>query len=438
MSTVLPRGPRRDSYRPGTAIHHWTPEEPEFWATTGARVAARNLRVSGPALLLACAVWQIWSVTVVQLDRIGFDYTASQKFWLTAVPGLTGATLQLGYTLLGPVIGGRRWTTFSTLLLTGPLLWLGLALRDTATPYPVMVVIAALCGIGGGNFAASMAGIAALYPSLPSFPGFPRAGRGAAYRRNAVLASLGVGAVQLLAPIANSAFLWIPPLLVTAGLAWSRMNELDGAARPFEQPSGILRRKHTWLLTLLQVGAFGSFIGFAAALPNLIDTSFTPLAPAWSATRYAWAGPFVGALAQWLGGRPGSRVTGARCTLVAFAGLALTVIVAVRALPAAGDGGNFRLCYAAFLAAFFFAGLGSGSIVRQLAAIFRDRDRTDRTASAVAGLSTAIASCGGFFLPAMLALFPVTDLLYVVVGYYALCLGVCWWYYAREGAEAPS
>lgn len=106
MSTLLSRGRRRDSYRPGTAIQHWTPEDPGFWAATGARVAARNARIAAPALLLACAVWQLWSVTVVQLDRAGFGYSGSQRFWLTAVPGLTGATLRLGYTLLGPVAAG--------------------------------------------------------------------------------------------------------------------------------------------------------------------------------------------------------------------------------------------------------------------------------------------------------------------------------------------
>ncbi|KQV11767.1 MULTISPECIES: hypothetical protein [unclassified Kitasatospora] len=36
------------------------------------------------------------------------------------------------------------------------------------------------------------------------------------------------------------------------------------------------------------------------------------------------------------------------------------------------------------------------------------------------------------------ALFPVTSSLWVFVGFYAVCLMVCWWFYARKGAEALS
>ncbi|WP_225800440.1 hypothetical protein [Streptomyces sp. NK15101] len=45
-----------------------------------------------------------------------------------------------------------------------PLIWLGVTIQDPATPYGVMVAIAALCGIGGANFASSLADIGFFFP----------------------------------------------------------------------------------------------------------------------------------------------------------------------------------------------------------------------------------------------------------------------------------
>ncbi len=462
---------RRDTYKPGTTISSWTPEDPAFWQSTGARVANRNLLVSVPALLLAFVVWQVWSVTVVQLSKVGFTYSESQKFWLTAIPGLTGGTFRILYTFVGPVVGERKWTAFSTIILVGPLLWLGFAVQHPSTPYLVMVAIAALCGIGGANFSSSMANIGFFYP---------KAKKGSANGINGGLGNLGVSVVQLLAPIVitagilgapagkpqhqkdgtevwlqNSAFLWIPLLVLMAGLAWFLMNDLKVAAAPFSRQKVIFKLKHNWLMTLLYVGTFGSFIGFASALPNLINNTFTPINSAYSATTYAWVGPFIGALTRWLGGWLGDKVGGARCTMISFVGMAASILVVINALPSGGSNGNFWVFYVGFLSAFFFSGIGNGSTFRQIPVIFLNQARAkaadqgpealaaankqaEMEAGAVIGFSAAIAAYGFFFIPAMFALFAVTSALYVFVAFYAICLATCWYYYARKGAEAPS
>ncbi|MFF7636655.1 nitrate/nitrite transporter [Kitasatospora sp. NPDC008050] len=453
---------RRPDHRPGAAIRHWTPRDPRFWSATGRRVAARNLAVSAPALLLATAVWQIWSVTVVELDRAGFALSGAQKFWLAALPGLTGATLRAGYALLGPAVGRRRWTALSTAALIGPLLGLGFAVRDTATPYGVLLALAALCGLGGASASSSQATLDPFYP--PAL-------RGRARALNAGLGDLGIPLAQVLTPIVittgflgapagrgqsargggelwpqNAALLWIPASALLAVLAWFLMNDLRVPGAPYR---AALRNRHTWLLALLQLGTLGSFLGFAAALPNLLDRTFTAADPSCSATGFVWVGPLVGVLARPLGGRLGARVSDAWCTTICFAGLALAVIVAVRALPSAGDPGNFRLSCAAFLLVFLFAGLGTGSGLRQLPRVLLGPHRAApqdpagrRTAesevSAAAGVGTALAAWGAFFVPAMFALAPATDALYVFVAFYAFCLAVCWWCYARDGAPAPS
>jgi len=140
-------------------ITKWEIEDPAFWETTGRRIATRNLWISIPALLLAFAVWMLFSVVAVNLNRAGFRFTTDQLFWLTALPALSGATLRIFYSFMVPLFGGRRWTALSTAMLAIPTLWLGLAVQDPATAYWQFVAIAILCGLGGGNFASSMANI---------------------------------------------------------------------------------------------------------------------------------------------------------------------------------------------------------------------------------------------------------------------------------------
>ena len=165
VSTDLPEL----SHPSSLILTDWSPEEPDFWEKTGKRIATRNLWISIPALLLAFAVWMVWSVVVINLPSIGFKYTTNELFWLTALPGLSGATLRIFYSFMVPIFGGRRWTTISTLSLLLPSIWIGFAVQNTETPYILMAVLALLCGFGGGNFASSMANISFFYPQAQSF-----------------------------------------------------------------------------------------------------------------------------------------------------------------------------------------------------------------------------------------------------------------------------
>ncbi|MYW69258.1 NarK family nitrate/nitrite MFS transporter [Streptomyces sp. SID8379] len=455
-------------YRPGRSISDWEPENELFWKSIGKRVATRNLWIAVPALLVAFVVWQVWSVTATNLTDVGFSYSTSQLFWLTAVPGLTGGTARIFYTFLGPRIGQRRFTALSTLVLVVPLLWLGFAVQDTSTPYAVMVAIAALCGIGGANFASSLANIGFF---------FPKREKGSATGINGGLGNLGVSVVQLLTPIVitssvlavgsaqhkadgtpvylqNAAFLWVPVLLVLAVIAWFGQNDLKVASTPFKQQKVIFKRKHNWLMTWLYVGTFGSFIGFAAALPMLIKTTWTPIDAAYTAATYAWIGPAIGALARWGGGWIADKWGGARVTIVSFVGMAAAIIGVIGFMPSNGAGGSFWGFLICFYLAFFFSGIGNGSTFRQIPVIFRGQHlkgltegtpeytkalkQSEMESGAVTGFTSAIAAYGFFFIPAMFANFAVTSALWCFVGFYATCVVVCWWFYARKGAESPS
>jgi NNP family nitrate/nitrite transporter-like MFS transporter len=91
-----------------------------------------------------------------------------------------------------PIFGGRRWTAISTASLLIPALGIGFAVQNPSTPYGVLLLLALLCGMGGGNFASSMANISFF---------FPKAQKGRALGLNAGLGNLGVSVVQLVVPL---------------------------------------------------------------------------------------------------------------------------------------------------------------------------------------------------------------------------------------------
>jgi len=271
-------------------LEDWRPEDPGFCNAQGRKVARRNLWISIPALLLAFSVWMVWSVVVARLPSIGFAFSPDQLFWLAALPALSGATLRIFYSFMVPIFGGRLWTTLSTASLLLPAIGIGYAVRDPETPYLIFLALALLCGLGGGNFASSMANISFF---------FPKAEKGNALALNAGLGNLGVSVMQFLIPIAitvgvfgalggppqtmadgtriwmqNAGFVWVPFVLAATAAAWLGMNDIADARASFREQAIIFSRKHNWIMCVLYVGTFGSFIGYSAGFPLLAKTQF--------------------------------------------------------------------------------------------------------------------------------------------------------------------
>lgn len=452
----------------------WRPEDEAFWEARGKRIANRNLWISIPALLLSFAVWMVWSAVTVRLNGIGFNFSTNQLFWLAALPGLSGATLRIFYSFMVPIFGGRKWTTISTASLLIPALWMGFAVQDTSTPYGIFVLLALLCGFGGGNFASSMANISFF---------FPKKQQGTALGLNAGLGNLGVSVMQFVVPIVitasifgsfggdpqtyvadgarvqiwlqNAGFVWVPFILVTAIAAWFGMNDIAAARASFRDQAVIFRRKHQWLMSWLYVATFGSFIGFAAGFPMLINTQF----PQIDALKFAFLGPLVGALVRPVGGLLADKLGGASVTFWNFVLMIAAVFGVLYFLPSGGSGGNFYGFLGMFMLLFFTTGVGNGSTFRMIPVIFRtqherwsangnetERRQALRDASkesaATLGFSSALAAYGAFFIPmsygASITLTggPETAL-HVFTGYYVACLVVTWWWYYRKGAEVP-
>ncbi|HTN35313.1 MAG TPA: antiporter [Marinobacter sp.] len=178
--------------RANADIEHWDIESEEFWEQEGKRVAARNLWISIPSLLMGFAIWMMWGMITTQMKNLGFPFSVEQLFALTATAGLSGATLRIPASFMIKIAGGRNTVFLTTALLMIPAMGTGLALMNPETPFLVFQALALLSGIGGGNFACSMSNISAFYP---------KSKQGFGLGMNAGLGNFGVTTMQILIPL---------------------------------------------------------------------------------------------------------------------------------------------------------------------------------------------------------------------------------------------
>jgi len=449
----------------------WRPEDEDFWRQRGRAIARRNLWISIPALLLAFAVWMVWSAVVVKLPQVGFAYGPDQLFWLAALPGLSGATLRIFYSFMVPIFGGRRWTAISTASLMIPAIGIGIAVQNPETPYWVLLLLALLCGFGGGNFASSMANISFF---------FPRREKGKALGLNAGLGNLGVSVVQFAVPLVisvgvcgalagepqqlseggriwlqNAGFIWVPFIAAAAIAAWFGMNDIASARASFREQSVIFQRKHNWIMCVLYTGTFGSFIGYSAGFPLLIQYQY----PEMNGLQYAFLGPLIGSLSRSFSGGLSDRVGGATVTFWVFVTMAAGIVALLVFLSLGQSALGFWGFFLTFMALFAATGVGNASTFQMIPVIFRvDRERAyaeregspvdpsvirreaEREAAAVIGFTSAIAAYGAFFIPksygSSIAITGGPEMaLYGFVLFYIVCIVVTWMEYYGRNAE---
>ena len=531
-------------------LKRWEPENETFWQQQGSKIANRNLWISIPSLLCGFGVWMLWSIVTVQMLNVGFPFSTSELFTLTAIAGLTGATLRIPSSFFVRLCGGRYTLFLTTSLLMIPAVCTGLALQDKSTPLWVFQLMALLSGIGGGNFASSMSNISFFYPKKQ---------QGLALGLNAGLGNFGVTTVQIAVPlfmsygvfslfgagdpmvlekasgtvigtiaagtqtwIQNAGFAWLITLVPLAFLLWFGTNNLNteevtpklpsapvsfaiilsmlgigfltsvvglwlmlpqnangsgfgipkeiviilvlfstvmllkllpGAIRTsLDRQYKIFNNKHTWVMSVLYVMTFGSFIGFSAAFPLSIQVIFgyshimvdgvmthtTPNPNGPSALTYAWIAPFIGALIRPVGGWIADKVGGAFVTQICSVMMIVCALGAAyymqQAYQSATPEQYFVPCFLIFLGLFAASGIGNGSTFRTIAVVFPKEQ-----AGPVLGWTSAVAAYGAFYIPQVLGeQIKAATPEYAMVGFaafYALCLVLNWFFYLRKSGE---
>lgn len=434
-------------------VTHWNPEDPQFWRTTGRRIARRNLIASIMAEHVGFCVWALWSVVVVTLPVADFPFLADvdKRFWLVAIPNLVGALMRLPYTVAVTRFGGRTWTTISAMLLGIPVALGTYCVANPGTGYPMFLLAAASAGLGGGNFASSMTNISFFYPQRM---------KGTALGLNAAGGNIGLSTVQLLIPTmallsfstAVTLGLWLPIVAITAIIAASTMNNLQVSRATLGEQLAAVRNPNAWIVSLLYVGTFGSFLGFSAAFPAVLQYTFPDsqkmhLAGTALLVPVSFLGPLVGSLARPLGGWIADRTGGAKVTAATF----IMMAAGAAAATAAANAKAFGPFVAAMLTLFTLAGLGNGATYRMIPAIFhRTAMRTPTStahhtaatqAAATIGMAGAIGALGGFAMPRIIGTSitgtgGIGQAFGVFIAAYTLLLALTWGAYLRRGPMA--
>lgn len=471
--------------RTGRWIDGWDPEDLAQWEAGGSRIARRNLIWSIFGEHLGFSVWLMWSAAAGLLAKAGFAFSAKELFWLVAVPNLVGSLLRLPYTFAVPKFGGRNWAVFSALMLLVPTLLFVYFVQRPDTPFWVFIVVAATAGVGGGNFASSMASINFFYPARL---------KGTALGLNAAGGNLGVAVIQFFLPIIvggagafglvkasqhgivleRVGYLYAALAVVAALAAYFFMNNLSAAYSQPREQLAVLKHKHTWVMAFLYIGTFGSFIGYSAAMPLLIKINFfnqpIPTIPGIGINFafYGFLGAFVGSLTRPFGGWLADRFGGARVTLGAFIGMIAGTLLVMLSLAqlhtvpkmtgtpdratfeysdsvrAAVDhnSGVFVWFLLAFLIVFAATGIGNGSTYRMIPLIQVAQGRSAKEASAVIGIAGAIGALGGFLIPITFSAPWIADPVEAVKSafvvftvFYIICLVVTWVFYLRPTSQ---
>ena len=431
----------------GRWIEQWDPEDETFWRTTGERTARRNLVFSVLSEHIGFSIWTLWSVMVLFMGpEYGVD--PAGKFFLIGTATLVGAVIRVPYTFAVARFGGRNWTVFSALMLLLPT-GAAYAVMEPGTSYGTFLLVAALTGVGGGNFASSMT-------NINSF--FPLRKKGWALGVNAGGGNIGVPVVQLVGLLvigtAGAAHprivlgAYIPLIVVAALCAALWMDNLAPVKNDTGAAREAVRDGHTWIMAFLYVGTFGSFIGYSFAFGLVLQTQFgrTPL----QAASLTFIGPLLGSLIRPVGGALADRFGGARITLGNFLAMAAATGVVVTASVQE----SLPVFLVGFIALFVLTGLGNGSTYKMIPGIFQAKALAKgmtgeaaaaygrRLSGASMGLIGAVGALGGLginlaFRQSFQSAGTGTAAFVGFLLFYAVCSVVTWAVYLRRPAPAP-
>ncbi|MET9791698.1 nitrate/nitrite transporter [Streptomyces canus] len=423
-------------------IQQWDPEDETFWKETGEKVAKRNLLFSVLSEHIGFSIWTMWSVLVLFMGP-EYGLTPADKFLLTSMVTLVGAVVRVPYTFAVAIFGGRNWTIISAGLLLVPTV-AAFAVIKPGTSFNTFLLVGLLAGIGGGNFASSMTNINAFFPLRK---------KGWALGLNAGGGNIGVPVIQLVALAIIGASggprvllgIYIPLILVAAVLAALFMNNIENVKNDTGAAKDAVKDGHTWIMSFLYIGTFGSFIGYSFAFGQVLQNQFgrTPLEAAY----VTFIGPLLGSLIRPVGGALADKYGGAKITLYNYVGMG----VATAVLIVASMQKSLGLFTVAFVVLFVLSGLGNGSTFKMIPGIFQTKALAKglegeaaaaygrRLSGASMGLIGAVGALGGVginlaFRQSFLSYGSGTGAFVAFLAFYAACFLVTWAVYLRRTA----
>ena len=413
----------------------WNPEDDELWASGARRIARRNLAFSIISEHIGFSVWSLWSVLVLFLGP-AYHVDPAGKFVLTSVPAALGSVLRLPYSFAVTRFGGRNWTVFSALILLVPC-GLAAVLIKPGVSYTTLLVLAAITGVGGGNFASSMTNINSFYPDRL---------KGWALGLNAGGGNVGVATVQLVGLAVISwagkghprmvAGIYLPLIVLAALGSALFMDNLPNRTAEKGAIREVAKRGHTWVISTLYIGTFGSFIGFGFAFGQVLQVQFkhqfaTPV----DAAYLTFLGPLLGSLSRPAGGWLADRIGGARVSLITFGAMA----ACTAGVLAASRADSLPLFVIGFVALFVFSGVGNGSVYKMIPVLFagEPEPKARRLSGALIGLAGAVGAFGGVlvnmaFRQSFLSTKNGNAAYLGFLIFYALCAGLTWVVYLRR------
>nr|WP_168433731.1 MULTISPECIES: nitrate/nitrite transporter [unclassified Mycolicibacterium] len=442
-------------------ITNWDPEDTSAWEAGNKYIARRNLVWSVFAEHVGFSIWSIWSVMVLFMPQAVYGFSAGDKFLLGATATLVGGCLRIPYTLATATFGGRNWTVFSAFVLLIPTVGTMVLLANPGLPLWPYLLCAALAGFGGGNFASSMTNINAFYPQRL---------KGWALGLNAGGGNIGVPMIQLvgllvIATAGNRSPYWVCAVylvaLAVAGIgAALYMDNLEQHKIDLGAMKAILAERDTWVISLLYIGTFGSFIGFSFAFGQVLQINFaaggqTAAQASLHAAQIAFIGPLFGSLSRVYGGKLADRIGGGRVTLVVFGGMILAagVLVAISTFDdhTAGAANSLMMIgyVIGFIALFLLSGLGNGSVYKMIPSIFEARSHSLQVSEeerqrwslsmsgALIGFAGAIGALGGVGInlalrQSYLSSGSATAAFWIFLAFYVLASVVTWMRYVRR------
>ncbi|MFE2061512.1 nitrate/nitrite transporter [Streptomyces sp. NPDC059467] len=423
-------------------IQEWDPEDEAFWQEKGEKIARRNLVFSVLSEHIGFSIWTMWSVLVLFMGP-EYGLTPADKFLLTSMVTLVGAVVRVPYTFAVALFGGRNWTIISAGLLLIPTV-AAFAVMKPGTSFDTFLLVGLLAGIGGGNFASSMTNINAFFPLRK---------KGWALGLNAGGGNIGVPVIQLVALAIIGASggprvllgIYIPLILVAAVLAALFMDNLATVKNDTGAAIDAAKDAHTWIMSFLYVGTFGSFIGYAFAFGQVLQVQFgrTPLQAAY----LTFIGPLLGSLIRPVGGWLADKYGGAKITLWNYVGMA----AATGLLIVASIEKSLPFFVTVFVVLFVLSGLGNGSTYKMIPGIFQAKALAKgltgdeaaaygrRLSGASMGLIGAVGALGGVginlaFRQSYLSYGSGTGAFVAFLAFYGLCFAVTWAVYLRRPA----